>query len=261
MHKKLLIFIFVFISMLMHANIAYADTGDDQTIIKAAGITACAVIGGFCLLFGFNNVCLNLLDKTKEAGDGLIDKADAAITVHRVELQSTINDSVSRVEAKIDDIISAVDRVNVNLDKFNPVSQANVLGEKTATFFKKLFTKASQSLTSEHVNEDQVRFKTGLQKALQKLDATGDAGKALEQMSMNDMELLASYTNVSPVSSDSGEAASKALRSVAESHIWDMLFLWSYEIFSLLCIEVLMIFACYCLFYFTVYTLCVNPKK
>ena len=77
------------------------------------------VIGGFCLLFGFKNICLGdslsgLIDKTKKAGDDLIDKTDAAITAHRVEPQSTVNDSMSRAEAKIDAIISAVDRINIS---------------------------------------------------------------------------------------------------------------------------------------------------
>lgn len=239
--KRLFISIIVYI--LMPATPVYADSGDDK-IIQAAAMTLIGVVGSICLLFGIKHIFLGdslsglldkakngaseLVDKAKDGASELVDKTDAAITTHRTELQGTVYDCVTRAEVKIDNAISTVNKINDNLDKMNPVSQAHALGEKTTAFFKNFFKKAADLHQSGTPglddDEGKIRLQTGLEKALQRFDETGNAEEALAQMSDGDLEMLASYTHVSPATSGSGAPAGHALPSVLEPHIcgWDL---------------------------------------
>lgn len=236
---KLLIIVYILMT-LMTATPSYADSGNG-TITQAAAITLMGVVGGICLMLGVKHIIIGdtlkgLLGKATGGASDLVDKADAAITTHRTELQGTVNNCVTRAEIRIDKAIETVNKINDNLDKMNPVSQVNALGKKTANFFLGLAKKAADQRQSGMPGPEceggNVRLETGLQKALAQYDRTGDAENALAQMSEQDFEMLASFTNVSPVTSDPGAAdpgsaaaaSSRALHSVLEPHLcgWDL---------------------------------------
>lgn len=107
---------------------SFASAGDDP-LPKTAGVAAIYVCASVVIVIAVKFLWLDTMggwiDKGKRAGEDLIDKAsvdlvdktDAAITVHREEVVNTVNKA-----------IDASNKLGVYLDGFNPVGNANAPG-------------------------------------------------------------------------------------------------------------------------------------
>ena len=200
------------------SSIAFCDDGslsgkDLATALTIAGTATVgvAILGIRYLIMGgpvstlLGDSVSGLINKTKDAGNELITSAENAGNRWVGHAGSTVNQEVRVITAAVDD------RIAIVTNAINPVTHVQAMGDRAAGFVKKVLNKANDALTSNsgfaHVEEEvKTRLHTGLQKALANLEKTGDVNTALQNMTQEDMSMLAEYTVISREPSTAGSA-------------------------------------------------------
>ena len=157
------------------------------------------------LITSAENAGNELITSAENAGNELITSAENAGNRWVGHAGSTVNQEVRVITAAVDD------RIAIVTNAINPVTHVQAMGDRAAGFVKKVLNKANDALTSNsgfaHVEEEvKTRLHTGLQKALANLEKTGDVNTALQNMTQEDMSMLAEYTVISREPSTAGSA-------------------------------------------------------
>lgn len=213
--NKLMIIILAL--LLLFPNVAYADGIDN--LLKEHALAGALIISASIMVCGIRYLIMGdsavgLIDKTKNAGNDVISNAKNAgndvITNAEGVGTRLIDHAGNTLEQKANGIMSGVDaRVTSVSDAINPVSHAQAMGENAVQFVKKVLNKANDALNSNsgfaNVEEEvKIRLQTGLQRTLADLDKTGNVNAALQNMTQEDMAMLAEYTVISREPSTAG---------------------------------------------------------
>lgn len=175
-----------------------------MTALTVAGtVTASIVILGIrYLIMGdsasglLGDSVSGIIENGKDAANELINNAEASGTRLIDHTANTVNEKVSVITGAVDERIATV------TNAINPVTHVQAVGDKAVNFVKKVLNKANDALNSNdgfaNVEEEvKTRLHTGLQKALADLNQTGDVNAALQNMSQEEMTMLAEYTVIS----------------------------------------------------------------
>lgn len=199
----------IVISIIGTSPIAFCDDGglnakDLTSALTIAGVaTASIVILGIRYLIMGNSATgilgdsvSGLIDKTKQTGNELITNAENAGNRLIDHVGHTVEKQTGAITGAVDERIETVTHA------LNPVTHMQAVGDKAVNFVKRVLNKANDALHSNDgfanlEEEVRTRLHTGLQKALADLNQTGDVNAALQNMSQEEMTMLAEYTVIS----------------------------------------------------------------
>lgn len=181
--------------------------------------TVVTFIGGVYLLLGkAESAASGLIQQGQTAGQQLITDCNTKIIAGAKDAGTElIKDAGNTVDHHSQVLLAAVDQRVVGLSNaINPVTQAQAMGNKVTTFLSKALQKISDGLVSNTgvdaaVSPKKVQLTSGLQKALQDLNTTGDPNAALNHFQQSEIDLLTDYLVVSRNPSSTGSAGAPSV--------------------------------------------------